>query len=273
MIYDVKIFLDEHTLYKLENKADFIKYVEILLSSSKKISSDKFKVSLTRSIRFEKCKLKTGQTITEAINMLLPTEIRRRFKKEIYERSKDIWNIGRLHSSNDYYTYNEQCVTDESLAESAEAVYLKVKGVIVYMNKTPQILNKISVVKDECINILVPVLHTELDHKTWLDNEFDISLLEYDYNSKSSPKDLQTYLRDRTNFKKIKGDNQGRLIYQDKLTLYFHSVDNIHHGKKSHVEVWNKHGRYLGEASLSGELNTDIPNKKKEEKHNPHWLL
>lgn len=273
MIYDVRIFLDEHTLLKVENKADFIKYVETLLSSSKKISSDKVKVSLTRSIGFEKCQLKTGQTIAEAIKMLLPTEIRRRFKKEIYERSNDVWNAARLHSPDHYYAYNEQCVTDESLAESAEAVYQKNKGVIVYMNKVPQILNKMSVLKEECINITVPVLHTWLDHKAWLDNEFDISLLEYDYNSKSPPKDLQTYLRDKTNFKKIKRNNQGRLIYQDKLTLNFHSVDNIHFGRKSHVEVWNKHGLYLGESSLSGELNTDIAKNKKEKKNNPHWLL
>ena len=58
-------------------------------------------------------------------------------------------------------------------------------------------------------------------------------------------------LEDNDDFTPTSKDNQGSRIYRQKSTGYFWHLDNFH---KNHYEVYDRNGRHLGVADMSGRL-------------------
>ncbi len=107
---------------------------------------------------------------------------------------------------------------------------------------------------------------TENSHKAreWLKKHLELSRWEYDYNSDSPPSDEQTILRDQTRFRKTSKLLHGRSIYLEISTNKYWYVDNLHKGKKSHLEVFDQKGRqHIGEADLGGSFIPDSSDTSK----------
>jgi hypothetical protein len=74
----------------------------------------------------------------------------------------------------------------------------------------------------------------------------------YDDSSTIPPADNQTILRDKELFEATAINNvQGRKVYRHKETDLLFYVDNLHYGKKAHLEVFDSLGKtHLGEADI-----------------------
>lgn len=272
MAYDVTIYLDEYTLSKVKNNPDFINYATSLISLIKIFNGSDVKITISRNVTFEGIELDLHKVVSSAIQEILPSDIRLQFKKIIYDKyNSNIWSHSPKHSCNEYFEFNNDCITENTLAEATEEVILNGAGVLAYIFNFSSFGETIKITKEENIFIDITTLNTNLDCKKWLDKEYDVCTFQYDLTSKTPPTDLQTYLRDHTSYIKTEKINQGRFVYSCVLTRQMHTVDNLHYGEKSHVEVWDKHGIYLGEADIKGILCTNIDPKKKRRKNNPQW--
>jgi len=66
--------------------------------------------------------------------------------------------------------------------------------------------------------------------------------------------DEQTILSNQKRFKKTPYRYHSRTIYQEKITCRYWYVDNLHEGKRAHLEVFDKTGQHIGEADLEGHI-------------------
>ncbi|MFM7408517.1 MAG: hypothetical protein ACKO3K_18140, partial [Cuspidothrix sp.] len=109
---------------------------------------------------------------------------------------------------------------------------------------------------DEINLICLDGIDSKLSLECWLENKLNLSQLEYSLDSKEPPRDEQTILRDGVRFRKTSNRCQERVIYCELITGYYWYVDNLHHGKAAHLEVFDKTGKkHLGEADLDGNIN------------------
>ncbi|EIX4881917.1 hypothetical protein QJ367_001416 [Vibrio vulnificus] len=272
MAYKVSLYLDEHSVEKIESNVSLVEYLLSFIHSFNKLREGNAEVNIVRCSTYQNSLIYSSKSLLQELSESVPSDLRLRFKKIIFDKKNSIWDNNRIHSSEEYYEFIDACVTDGTIAEASERKLNEMKGVMVFLYPFLALGDEIQVTKEETVTIDVARLSSSFDIANWLDREFDISELDYDYGSQISPTDRQTYLRESTKFIKTEKINQGRIVYQCALTRRYHSVDNLHHGLKSHVEVWDRHGTYLGEANLTGLLNTDIPKEKKGKKHNPPWL-
>lgn len=273
MAYSVTIYLDEYTLTKVNDNSGFINYATSLISLIKMFNDRNVKISISRNVTFEGVELKLNKVVSSAIKEILPSGVRLQFKKIIYDKyNSNVWSNNQKHDCNEYFEFNSECVTGGTLAEVTEEVTLNATGILAYIFDFSCFGKTITVTKEETKFVDVTILNANLDCKEWLDKEYDVSTFQYDFTCQSPPTDLQTYLRDDTSYIKTEKINQGRFVYSCVLTKQFHTVDNLHYGEKAHVEVWDRHGIYIGEADMKGTINTAIELKKKKKKNNPQWL-
>ncbi|KIP79532.1 hypothetical protein SN11_02605 [Vibrio harveyi] len=272
MIYKVYVYLDEYSLSKIRNKEELLSYILDFIKSTNLVKKNRVNLDLSRSNGYMQTVVSGDLTLFNALSDMVPSDLRVRFKKLIFDKDNSIWSDNQIHSSNDYYDFNGDCVTDGCLAEISERKLNNYKGLLVFLWQFENIEQQIKVTKEESVDIVLDTLKSSSDIASWMEEEFDISEFNYDFEVKFPPTDKQTYLRDSNIYIKTEKLNQGRSVYQCMLTQMYHTVDNCHYSHKAHVEVWDRHGTYLGECDLQGKLNQDIPKDKKRKKDNPVWL-
>ena len=175
------------------------------------------------------------------------------------------WNDDRQHSLDDSFEYNNQSVTDTSMAELAERRLndFHMIGVLINFPKSKfECLEIVQVIKNKTHEIDLECIENKLTLEKWLKKH---SLLDiYDDSCKESPTDNQTVLRDFRRFEVTPLPlQQGKKIYKEICTGYYWYVDNLHFGKAAHLEVFGKNYEHLGEADLQGNIIPKSADKKK----------
>jgi hypothetical protein len=169
------------------------------------------------------------------------------------------WRTQQKHSINDLFAYKNEDVTNTSLAELSERKIQNriLLGLLVNFTKSRFTNEPIAIIKnfDETNPVELDCVNDKFSLKIWLDDNLQLSLIEYDVTSKTPPTDKQTVLRDENRFEPLSISVQGRRVYREMQTGYYWYVDNLHVGQAAHLEVFNTQGEHLGEADLDGTLN------------------
>lgn len=176
-------------------------------------------------------------------------ELKNTFFQNIRGASK--WEDQRLHSNTSSYVSNEINYVDSSIGELAERKIQNgdLKGFL--LNFKLSIFDdsvQIDVLKDGAVNVSLDCTKDEDSIMDWLirNNYIDPDEV-YDLNSRSSPLDHQTVLRDNNIFQGMSIRNQGRKVYRRIDTDELWVVDNLHYGNDSHIEVFHRTSReHLG---------------------------
>ncbi|MDD4971047.1 MAG: hypothetical protein PHT07_16590 [Paludibacter sp.] len=150
-------------------------------------------------------------------------------------------------------------INSTSLAEAYE-YSLKYKNATLALNFPDSILSKHNAL------LIFTVKNTPIGTKTiscvdsvslfeeWIDQNIDNIVFSYDKSSYNPPSDNQTCLRSKIRFVETSRSFHGRKIFVEKRTGYNWYVDSLHHGGKSHIEVFDENNKFVGEANLEGVL-------------------
>ncbi len=201
-----------------------------------------------------------GQVLIASLNRLSDQSLRSAIMRVLMNRlNARGWKGERRHSPDDWFHWGEEIVTDTSIAELAERE-IQNSGLLGLLVNFPQsrfsghpvlaIVKNFDEAYSELACVETPAAATE-----WLDSNVDRPF-EYDLLSTEPPADRQTILRDRSRFRSTSYRYDERSIYKEGRTHYYWYVDNQHSGHDAHLEVFNAHGRHLGEASLDGALDS-----------------
>lgn len=167
------------------------------------------------------------------------------------------WRTEQVHNPNDVFTYNQDVVTDTSLAELAER-HLQNEILLSFLVNFSQSqfanLTQLEIVKNKMDPISLDCVESKTGLEVWLETHFHLSSIEYDIISKDPPTDRQTILGDTTRFKPTTYFPQGRRAYQEIKTGYYWYVDNSHYGSEAHLEVFNRNHEHIGIADLQGNI-------------------
>ncbi len=169
------------------------------------------------------------------------------------------WKLEQLHSSDDWFEWNKDLVTDTSLAELAERKFRN-RNLLGLLINFPQSkfanLSVIVIIKnqDEENPINLDCVENKGSLTEWFETNLHLSSIEYDCTSTSPPTDTQTILRDTDRFEPTSMFPQGRRVYREIETGYYWYVDNKHCGRGSHLEVFSSQGKHIGVADLDGNI-------------------
>jgi len=200
--------------------------------------------------------------------------LKQRFTRLIYNRlnAKD-WSTEQQHSGNDSFlcqiTNSE--VVNTTIAETAQRIEndrTLNKLVINFLYSDYAGVSFIPVIKncDSENPIDLDCVENKQQLSQWLENELKVSETEFDIALDHPPTDRQTILRDLNRFQPtsyFSPHGSRRVFFEQENNRYWY-VDNFHGGEGSHLEVFDRNGNHLGEASLSGDLDIE---KADSEKH------
>lgn len=181
-------------------------------------------------------------------------------------KAKD-WKNEQLHSVDDIFVCDKEVVTETSIAELAERILRdnKLLAIIInFSNSKYKNKNVLEVTKNEGDSCNLSCVEEKGQIEEWLSQALDIADNNYDYNSTDTPRDHQTVLKNLLGFKKTGQVQSGRMIYRELETGYYWYVDNLHVGKAAHLEVFDSQGKHIGEAALSGEIDTNKQDRNKQ---------
>jgi hypothetical protein len=172
-------------------------------------------------------------------------------------KAKD-WRNDRLHSDSDFYFYNENLVTDKTVAEIAERNLQDSDTPRLLLNfalSDFQNLSAFSIFKNEKTAIKIDCADEKTVLETWFNTFFK---------PKTQPKDA--FLSENpSRFQKTKFTVKGATIYIEIATNYRWYMDTFHgtDTHDTHFEVFNAQKIHLGEADLSGNLDVSKKDKRK----------
>lgn len=203
------------------------------------------------------------------------------FKNIVYNKTNPKeWRIEKKHKDNDFFDCIFQNSTEDvrntSIAEVTERKILDANELFLLVNFEKSRFDTLHKVITACCHVQViknnnenkPIEIDCLDQPTalenWLNFHLNLNRYEYDITSRYPPSDEQTILNNPSQFQKTTYFYDGRQIYKEIKTGFYWYVDNLHYGKKSHLEVFDKMGNHLGEANyLSGEIDISKQESKK----------
>lgn len=176
-------------------------------------------------------------------------ELKNTFFQNLRGASK--WEDQRLHTATSSYLSNDINYVDSSIGELAERKIQNgnLKGFLLNFKLSIfEDVGHIDVLKDGTVNVSVDCTKDEDSIMEWLIRNNYINPQEvYNINSRSSPLDHQTVLRDNAVFQGMAIRNQGRKVYRKVDTDELWVVDNLHYGTDSHIEVFHRtSGEHLG---------------------------
>lgn len=175
------------------------------------------------------------------------------------------WRAKQVHSSDNIYLYQDEIVTDTSIAELAERLLCdpNLVGLLINFLQSKFAGNvSIDVLKHDSETISVDCVETRIQLETWLEAKLKLSQSQYDYTSKIPPTDSQTVLVKTNRFiVSTLPPEHGRKVYKEIFTGYYWYVDNYHIGYGAEIEVFNAQGDHLGVANLDGVI--DFSKRKK----------
>lgn len=223
-----------------------------------------------RSDRVGDAKALEGETLHQTINHVAGRELGESFTDIVYNRANPApWEPERAHQSDDYYACridltdekeedsdgNGECVTDTSMAELAELRLRDITRPGCLLNLEGSALQNrpsVDVVKERRDRVSLSSFEVEAKLAEWL-RGFD-AIPPYEADATDPPSDAQTCLVDRIMYAPTSLVEQGRRVYQHKARQHYVYVDNLHVGAAAHLEVFDKRGLHIGEASLAGEI-------------------
>jgi len=254
-------FLSMNTLCKSSffDDAEFEKAVVTLYRLVSRVSKRKIRSSLYKSELFINYKAFREEYFQSSLRRISQRNIRENFKRMIFDRQNPInWQTEQKHSAEEIFTFNEDIVTETSMAELAERKLLdkKLNGAILnFINSSLPNGKPALVLKNEEEEAFLDSFDESEAFEQWLEKILPSASTEYSSDSTEPPKDKQTVLRDDVfRFIRTKARFQGRRIYQELTTGRFWYVDNEHAGGSAHLEVFDKRKNHIGEASLEGDL-------------------
>lgn len=268
----MQIFINELSLHEQFNdKSQFVKALKVFLSIFLYINKLQREKQIFTSNELTIYKAVREELFVKSLNSVPDKSLSQAVKNTLFNKlnAKD-WQPERVHSSDDWYQHNEDIVTDTSIAELSERKIQNshlLTGILINFQESV-FSDKITleVVKNENIRINVDCAENKSCFEKWIENNFKLSSVTYDYSSHTPPTDKQTILRDSDRFQPTSAVFQGRKVYKEFKTDYYWYIDNLHYGEKAHLEVFNSQGKHIGEASLEGK--TDIAKADKNKKIN-----
>lgn len=202
-----------------------------------------------------------------SLNLVKNKELKRAFTQVLFNRlnAKD-WQQEQLHSSDDFYMYGDEVVTDTSMAEAAERSIQNIDTLHLLINFPESKfagLSAVRIIKNEKDETNIDCVEQYAQLEQWLESKFQLSRYKYDKNSDKPPTDEQTLLVNEDRFKKTSLRVQGRSVYYETSTGLYWYVDNLHFGLAAHIEVFDTTGNHYGEANLIGEIDLSKQDKDK----------
>ncbi|BAQ59617.1 hypothetical protein GM3708_22 [Geminocystis sp. NIES-3708] len=222
-----------------------------------------------------------GKNFQASFNQISDKSLKRAIINIIFNKTnpKD-WQTEQVHFDEDNFDYFDgedyEDVKNTSLAEVTErqltvgSKYLLINFKDSQFKILHQNINdccSIQIIKnnDERNKTYLDSTESKTGLENWLEKNYKLSQFQYDESSSSPPADYQTILKNSSRFEKIGREYDGRSIYREKETAYYWYIDNLHCGKKAHLEVFYSQGKkHLGESDLEGNIDStkSDPNKR-----------
>ncbi|MDM8565696.1 hypothetical protein QUF74_08595 [Candidatus Halobeggiatoa sp. HSG11] len=274
----MEIFINELSLEgQFATETEFQEAVKIFSTIfviiHKKIQTKKLYKNTQLLINNEAIK---GSNFNKSLNGIKDKGLKLAFKNMVFNKLEPKeWRDEQIHSIDDnfdYITTTESLdVKDTSLAEITERSLQNKETTYLLINFKNSRFTKKHQNIPECF--LIPIIKNNdeenpisldcLDEKSALEHWIKVKLNPYDENFTNPPTDEQTILCDKERFEKTTQTDQGRIRYREKNTGRFWYVDNLHFGTVAHIEVFDKHGKHIGESNLQGNINYAKKDKKK----------
>jgi hypothetical protein len=270
----MEIFINEVSLEgqyftETEFKQAVKTFNAIFIVINQKIKQKKLYKDSQLLVNYEAIK---GSNFMTSLKMIKDKSLKQAFTNIVFNKlNPKEWREEQVHSVSDYFDYVTETesidVKNTSLAETAERSWQNNETIYLLINFKDSRFKLTHPSIPECF--LIPIVKNNdeanpinldcLDDKSalenWLEAKLSLSKTEYNDFSKTPPTDEQTILRDKTIFEKTsRPPVQGRSIYQEIATNRYWYVDNLHHGKAAHLEVFDKTGRHIGESDLQGNI-------------------
>lgn len=200
------------------------------------------------------------EELISSINRLRDKSFSRAIIDVLYNRiNSEDWRSEQIHSSNDIFVYNDDFVTDTSIAELAER-FLQNQDILAALINFPRskYANQLHlcVIKNDVDQCNLNCIDSRERMQNWLKDILDLHDIQYYPISTEPPRDQQTILRDMVRFEKTTLLQAGRRVYKESETQYYWYVDNFHFGQAAHLEVFDSRGLHLGEANLEGTIDS-----------------
>lgn len=247
------------------DEAKFQKSCESLFLIYNEIKNKKLQFSSQRII------VKSNKTAIEAFfKEIKNKDLETIFLKSLANVNAKFWDEDEKVQSEEYYYnfYNtlshppvSENISKTSLAEAAELIkrgdncVLTINLPDLFFSGHYQLgVNISSIVDSQDISfVLVNCTDNCNGVAYWIDSYWDEKLKYKDFSR--TPLDEETCLSNQQKFKKVNGlKSQGRQVYLDVQKRFWY-IDNLHKGESTHLEVFNKDGKHIGEADLKGIIN------------------
>lgn len=194
----------------------------------------------------------------KSLNEIRDKSLKKAFIELIFNKINPIdWHDQQKHQTTDRFvlTKTSQNVTDTSIAEISERKLQRTELTYLLINfscsdfQTPhltfQLCRLIVVVKNQAQKICLDCLDNKNAFEEWVQDKLD----SRDFLERNSER-----------FKRTGYYFQGATVYIENETKNYWYLDSFH---KNHYEVFDNQGKHLGEADLSGIINTNKQDKAK----------
>ncbi|HNT75754.1 MAG TPA: hypothetical protein PKH77_12130 [Anaerolineae bacterium] len=260
----MEIFINEASLQEQYfSDTDFAKAVVTFTAIFDLINQCVKSAQMYKSELFLDYKAIRGEVFQSSYQKIKDKQLKVAFRRYVFDRlNPRDWQPERKHSRDDWFEVNEQLVTDTSIAELAERKLRDTAliGLLVNFIQSEFAGNtSLLVSKNRQATVKVDCVENRNSLEKWLALNLSIYTTDLAY----PPRDEQTVLQDMTRFRRTSRIEQGRKVYQEKATGYYWYVDQLHFGRDAHLEVFDAHGRHLGEANLNGEIDYSCQDPQK----------
>ncbi len=268
----MEIFINECSLHEqFYDKQDFKSSIKVFLSifnliNEKKIENEVFQ---EKSLLLYGSNAIKNEIFLSSLKSLADKSLSNAVKNILFNKLniKD-WKDSQKHSPDDWFTYDDDIVTETSMAELAERKIQNedLRGLLVNFQKSKFMgFSTIPIEKNDEQEIELDCIENKKLLEEWLEENFNLTAFEYDYSFDRVPTDKQTILKDKSRFKAASKPLQGgRKVFLEVSTKYYWYVDSLHKGKGAHLEVFDNNGNHIGEADLDGNISFEKndPEKK-----------
>lgn len=209
----------------------------------------------------------SSKVIDDFFNFISQKDLENLFRTQLSKITPTYWNDHSIQKQDCQYYFLDSTlcpptsllINNTSLAEAYEYMY----------NERVLALNLPNSVLSTQINLLILAVRSNstgskqiecVDNdsllKEWIEQNLDSTQFVYDKKSDVPPADIQTCLRNKLRFEDTGKTYQGRKIYREVSTDNQWYVDNLHFGRKAHIEVFDNKSNFIGEATIDGVLIT-----------------
>jgi hypothetical protein len=198
-----------------------------------------------------------AEAVVKSINNLRDKSFARELISTLYNRLNTVdWTQRRVHLETDIFECDGDDVCNSSIAELAEMKLVdgEIYDLLLNFPKSKyEGKAALNVERNQVDACSLSCAESAASISSWLTSK-GLRKLIYDRTSKIPPRDFETVLLDVPRFRRANRKYDGREMYFEPGTKRYWYVDNLHFGAAAHIEVFDRSGKHLGEASLEGEL-------------------